>query len=326
MKVAVLLLSILLSCEGSRLREGFKKLFKREPKKCDIIWTEQVHPHCEITHEKVCEEVYQDECHTDYTEECKETYEEICKTEFLTDCKQEYHEICNTEYSTECKTEYIQECSSHPHCEMVEEEKCSTKYQKICDKDGAAKKVKEWEGEGRKKRHAPTLEEVEAEEIERRLGLQGPAYPLTKEDAVVKSRMRRGDHFQRALELIGLKKKKEKLCHHIPHKHCVMVSVEKCHNVEKCWQEPKEKCWEEPHERCHQEPHEKCVQVPHEKCWQEPRSKCWQEPHKKCTQVPKEVCKEVAKEHCEYLPKLVAKKKCEKQKKFVEKLRDLVPW
>ena len=53
MKVAVLLLSVLLSCEGSRLREGFKKLFKREPKKCDIIWTEQVHPHCEITHEKV---------------------------------------------------------------------------------------------------------------------------------------------------------------------------------------------------------------------------------------------------------------------------------
>ena len=42
--------------------------------------------------------------------------------------------------------------------------------------------------------------------------------------------------------------------------------------------------------------------------------------------VPKEVCKEVAKEHCQYLPKLVAKKKCEKQKKFVEKLRDLVKW
>ena len=43
-------------------------------------------------------------------------------------------------------------------------------------------------------------------------------------------------------------------------------------------------------------------------------------------QVPKEVCKEVAKEHCDYLPKLVAKKKCEKQKKFVEKLKELVSW
>lgn len=345
MKVAVLLLSVLLCCEGSRLREGFHKLFKREPKKCDIIWTEQIHPHCETTHEKVCEEVYQDECHTEYTEECKKTYEEICKTEFLTDCKQEFQEICNTEYSTECKTEYIQECSSHPHCEMVEEEKCSTKYQKICDNEGAAKKVKEWEESGRKqKRHAPSLEEAEVEEIERRLDLQGP-FPLTEKDTVVKkfldpppaglgipytvvkSRMRRGDRFQRALELIGLKKKtKENLCHHIPHKHCVMVSVEKCHNVEKCWQEPKEICLEEPQERCHQEPQERCEQIPQEKCWQEPRNKCRQEPHKKCTQVPKEVCKEVAKEHCEYLPKLVAKKKCEKQKKFVDKLKELVSW
>jgi len=325
MKVAVLLLSVLLCCDGSRLREGFKKLFKREPKKCDIIWAEQVHPHCETTYEKVCEEVYQDECHTEYTEECKKTYEEICQTEFLTDCKQEFQEICNTEFSTECKTEYIQECSSHPHCEMVEEEKCSTKYEKICDNDSAAKKVKEWEGKGRKKRHAPSLEEVEAEQIERKLGLQGP-YPLTKKAAVVKSRMRRSDHFQRALELIGLKKTKENLCHHIPHKHCVMASVEKCHNVEKCWQEPKEKCQEEPHQRCHQEPQERCEQIPQERCWQEPRSKCWQEPHKKCTQVPKEVCKEVPKEHCEYLPKLVAKKKCEKQKKFAEKLKELVTW
>ena len=24
----------------------------------------------------------------------------------------------------------------------------------------------------------------------------------------------------------------------------VQVSVEKCHNVQKCWQEPKEECWE----------------------------------------------------------------------------------
>ena len=42
--------------------------------------------------------------------------------------------------------------------------------------------------------------------------------------------------------------------------------------------------------------------------------------------VLNEVCKEVPKEHCEYLPKLVAKKKCEKQKKFVERLRELVSW
>lgn len=324
MKFVLLLLSVLLICDGSKLLKGFKKLFKREPKKCDIIWTEHVHPHCETTVEKVCEDVYQDECHTEYTEECKKTFEEICKTEFLTDCKQEYQEICNTEYSTECRTEYVQECSSHPHCEMVEEEKCSTKYEKICDNDGAAKKVKEWEGEqGIKKRHVRSLEEVDVEEVESRLDLQGP-YSLR--DPLVKNRMRRSAHFLKALKLIGLKKPEEKICHHIPHKHCAMVTFEKCHNVEKCRQEPKETCYEEPRERCHQEPQERCEQIPQEKCWQEPRNDCRSVPERKCTQVLKEVCKDVPKEHCEYLPKLVAKKKCEKQKKFVDKLKDMVKW
>ena len=74
---------------------------------------------------------------------------------------------------------------------------------------------------------------------------------------------------------------------------------------------------------------------------QEPRNDCRSVPERKCTQVTvmkmkacsylflqvlKEVCKDVPKEHCEYLPKLVAKKKCEKQKKFVDKLKDMVKW
>ena len=74
---------------------------------------------------------------------------------------------------------------------------------------------------------------------------------------------------------------------------------------------------------------------------QEPRNSCRSVPDRKCTQVTvitmkacsylflqvlKEVCKDVPKEHCEYLPKLVAKKKCEKQKKFVDKLKDMVKW
>ena len=54
----VLLFVVLFSCEASRLRDGFNKLFKREPKKCDIIWTEQVHPHCETTYEEVIEKYF----------------------------------------------------------------------------------------------------------------------------------------------------------------------------------------------------------------------------------------------------------------------------
>jgi len=320
MKIILLLLSTLLLAEQtstSRLREGFKKIFKREPKKCDIIWTEQVVPQCETTNEKVCEEVYEDDCHTEFTEECKETFEEMCKTEFVTECKQEYEEICNTEYSKQCKTEYTQECTLHPHCEMVEEEACSTTYEKVCDNHDAAKMLKEWNGMAKKqKRHAPVAERLDAPEG----GLD-----VIEEGDVAKKRMRRGDHLQRVLELVGMKKKEE-LCHHIPQKHCVIVPVERCHNVQECWQKPEERCWEEPTQTCHQEPRENCVQVPSQRCWQEPQTKCWQEPHKRCTQVLNEVCKEVPKEHCEYLPKLVAKKKCEKQKKFVERLRELVSW
>ena len=92
--------------------------------------------------------------------------------------------------------------------------------------------MKEWEGEQVGKNRQPrSLEEVDAEEVdveevESRLDLQGPD-PLTKEDALAKSRMRRSAHFLKALKLIGLKKPEEKICHHIPHKHCAMVSFKR---------------------------------------------------------------------------------------------------
>ena len=46
---------------------------------------------------------------------------------------------------------------------------------------------------------------------------------VIEEGDVAKKRMRRGDHLQRVLELVGMEKKEE-LCHHIPQKHCVIVS------------------------------------------------------------------------------------------------------
>merc|ERR550519_2164213 len=114
-------------------------------------------------------------------------------------------------------------------------------------------------------------------------------------------------------------KKDEELCHHIPHHHCVKVPVEKCHDVQKCWDEPHQKCWQEPEEKCWDEP----KQV----CHQEPREKCHQVPHKKCHQVPHEHCTEEPREHCEYPTKLVAKKKCEKEgHKFGDKLKKLLKW
>jgi hypothetical protein len=96
----------------------------------------------------------------------------------------------------------LQECSSTPHCETIEEEKCSTTYQKICDKDIATPRevlVK--------------VEKVEEEEWEEAAG------PETQS---THSRKRR---FALLKKIFGKKKKTEEaLCHHIPHKHCVMVS------------------------------------------------------------------------------------------------------
>ena len=167
MKVAVLLLSILLSCEGSRLREGFKKLFKREPKKCDIIWTEQVHPHCEITHEKVMHwksgpkfsmkhvvaglrggvpgwvphrlhRGVQGDIRGDLQDRVLDGLQARISRDLqhgiLNRVQDWLHpgiwhwlKLFRLQWWDLTSGQYSQECSSHPHCEMVEEEKCSTK-------------------------------------------------------------------------------------------------------------------------------------------------------------------------------------------------------
>ena len=66
----------------------------------------------------------------------------------------------------------------------------------------------------KQKRHTPVAEKLDAPEG----GLD-----VIEEGGVAKKRMRRGDHLQRVLELVGMKKKEE-LCHHIPQKQCVIVS------------------------------------------------------------------------------------------------------
>ena len=55
-KLAALLLLLLLAAEASaaeRKLNLLKKLFKKDPKKCDIIWTEKIWPECTVTQEKV---------------------------------------------------------------------------------------------------------------------------------------------------------------------------------------------------------------------------------------------------------------------------------
>ena len=67
----------------------------------------------------------------------------------------------------------------------------------------------------KQKRHVPAVAE--------KLDAPEGSLDVIEEGDVAKKRMRRGDHLQRVLELVGMKKKEE-LCHHIPQKHCVIVS------------------------------------------------------------------------------------------------------
>ena len=55
-RLAVLLPLLLLAAEVSATEKKLKllkKLFKKDPKKCDIIWTEKIWPECTVTQEKV---------------------------------------------------------------------------------------------------------------------------------------------------------------------------------------------------------------------------------------------------------------------------------
>merc|ERR1740128_1469137 len=102
--------------------------------------------------------------------------------------------------------------------------------------------------------------------------------------------------------------------------------VEKCHDVEQCWQEPQENCHQVPHQHCRHEPTERCWDEPSRVCHQEPREACRMVPAQQCHQVAHEVCREEPREHCDYLTKLVPMKKCQKPEEFGAKLRKLVGW
>ena len=114
-----------------------------------------------------------------------------------------------------------QVCDSTPHCKTVEEEKCSTKYQKICDPgllEGADLKVVEEQRGEAKKIFSPVFEPSPEKGRKRR---------EVEPEAEVEQGGRRKRHalIKKLFDFIGDKKKKEELCHHVPHKHCVKVAL-----------------------------------------------------------------------------------------------------
>ena len=330
--VLTLLLSVCLDDVGGF--KHLKKLFGKKDtvKECDIVWTEHVHPHCETTEEKVCETVYEDVCTVEYISQCRQIHEPVCHTDYTTECKTSYSQKCETEHSQQCKTEYSQACSSYPKCWEVEEEKCSVKYQKICTADLAMPepvKPKE-QPEKRWKRSVHKLKRTLVKKAQKKSELvhallqkrsvptlqklPEPVFPEEQDEEKIRTKRFAHHLLKKLVSKKSEDNEKEELCHHVPHKHCVVVPVEKCEDVEECHDVPEEKCWQEPQERCWEEPQEECWQEPRETCNQEARQVCEEKPQETCNQVPREQCSQVPREHCEYLPKLVAKKQCKDKK------------
>ena len=120
----------------------------------------------------------------------------------------------------------LQACSSYPKCWEVEEEKCSVKYQKICTADLAMPE--------------PVYPEEQQEKTRTKRSdlqhLQKKHHYLQKQKDIahhlLSKRETRTKRFAHHLlkKLVSTKvggddeKDKEELCHHVPHKHCVVVS------------------------------------------------------------------------------------------------------
>merc|ERR1712181_113608 len=241
----------------------------------------------------------------------------------------------------QCWEEQENVCKSHPECHTSYVDHCTPLFKKVCSEEDDSKKGKKDKdkkgGHKKWKREAIEDEEETAEEkaeTEKLKKLSAADLLEIAQDAAIAEAENNDGKEKRGIKKIGklalkliknhLKKddKKGSQCEDVPHgEHCEKVAVEKCHDVEKCWKEPKtqckkvphEKCWQEPHEKCWNEPQEKCWQEPHQKCWQEPREscwdepqeKCWKEPHQKCWQEPQEKCWQEAHEKCWDEPKQV---------------------
>merc|ERR1712181_145634 len=237
----------------------------------------------------------------------------------------------------QCWEEQENVCKSHPECHTSYVDHCTPLFKKVCSEEDDSKKGKKDKDKkgGHKKWKREAIEDEEEAETEKLKKLSAADLLEIAQDAAIAEAENNDGKEKRGIKKIGklalkliknhLKKddKKGSQCEDVPHgEHCEKVAVEKCHDVEKCWKEPKtqckkvphEKCWQEPHEKCWNEPQEKCWQEAHQKCWDEPKQVCWQEPHEKCWEEPHEQCTQHPKEHCDYVKVKVAKRWCPEKK------------
>jgi len=86
--------------------------------------------------------------------------------------------------------------------------------------------------------------------------------------------------------------------------------VEKCRNVNKCYQRPVTKCQETPVEACWDEPRESCTRGSSQRCFNEPKEVCRNYPEENCVRSVEETCWDEPREQCTEEKIQVPKKWC----------------
>jgi len=86
--------------------------------------------------------------------------------------------------------------------------------------------------------------------------------------------------------------------------------VEKCRNVNKCYQRPVTKCQETPVEACWDEPRESCTRGSSQRCFNEPKEVCRNYPEENCVRSVEETCWDEPREQCTEQRVKVARKWC----------------
>jgi len=144
--IYILLISCEISLQGLThlLAKKFvgMKLFKKMKAldKCELVWENIEHPHCETSWDRHCTPVTRTECDTEYIQKCIQEVERKCRTDQIEQCETKHVEFCETEavqkcvdtVDTKCETEDVEECWEEDEQDCKTKKECGTKLDKVC--------------------------------------------------------------------------------------------------------------------------------------------------------------------------------------------------
>lgn len=314
-----------------------KKIFHklRAQDKCDVVWEEVSHPHCQTTWEMECKPWSREACSTEQVEECKDVVERNCQTSHEEKCMTEYRDKCETmgvercqeETEQKCRTDWVDECweedqqncRTNQECSTVSKKVCSKIFQWVCTKTEPKPKPQLHEHARTDTVHSNPIRSLFKRSID-------AAHQEEEEDSMVmfekfeklptKDLLRLVDEM--AEEDFREENEEETLLmekHMGRSKRSALTTIAGAIGIsslykkflstqDNCYKKKMPHCAEVPVESCYDVQQCETVSVPRckkearQKCWEEPSQKCWIENKENCWQEPEENCWQVPHENC----------------------------